>query len=368
MRCSLLTIDRRYRLDGCVGRGRATEVWRGRDRRLGRAVAVKLFCAEPPHRVPAGSHREARAAARLVHPNVVRVYDIGMARLRDGQQVPYIVMEYVDGPTLAERLRSGPLDWLRASRICAGVAAGLATAHERGVVHHDIKPANIVVPGTTAKIIDFGAAVLSDASVPRRPGTVVGTLAYLAPERLAGQPATPASDVYALGVVLYQCLAGRLPWQAHTVEELATAKREQEPDPLPPFVEVPDALAELIANCLHSDAPSRPSSRAVASALADLTGASLYLPPETSARTVRTARHSLAGRRGVAARPRFGHGGRRRTGRRRRVAAAATAFVVAVLAALLLTDVQSGPPRPELNVPTAPAAVSSQSAEEPAEL
>src|SRR4029450_12357147 len=157
---------------------------------------------------------EARAAARLRHPHVVEVHDYGQTE----DDLPYVVMELVDGRSLADVLTRGALPWRSAALIGAQIATALAAAHALGVVHRDVKPSNVMVTSKGVKLVDFGiSATVGEAD--RIGGEVLGTPAYLAPERIRGGPVRPATDVYALGLLLYLMLAGRLPWQASTTTQ-----------------------------------------------------------------------------------------------------------------------------------------------------
>nr|WP_260860159.1 serine/threonine-protein kinase [Streptomyces cupreus] len=201
----------RYRLDSALGRGAMGEVWRATDETLGRDVAVKLLRTDEAAETDGERFRqEAQTAARLNHPHVVSVYDFGS---HYGQL--YLVMELVDGWSLAqERSLRGILDAQETARIGAQMAAGLAAAHRQGVIHRDIKPANVMLTADRAvKIADFGIARFADdaAATLTATGAILGTSAYLAPERALGRPAQPASDMYALGCVLYELLTGRPP-------------------------------------------------------------------------------------------------------------------------------------------------------------
>ncbi|MBE1490913.1 serine/threonine-protein kinase [Plantactinospora soyae] len=260
-----------------------SEVWHGHDEVLDRPVAVKLITL--PHADPVAARAivdqartEARAAARLAHPNIASVHDFGLAPLPDGQPAPYIVMELVEGETLAVHLRSGALDWRIAVRVCAEVGAALAAAHLGGIVHRDVKPANIVLTPTGVKVLDFGIAALIGERDPVAGGEVVGTPAFVAPERLNGLGASPATDVYAVGVVLYLSLVGRLPWPVRTEPERPLSHVHWPPDPLPPVAGLPADVAELCLRCLSADPVDRPTSVAMALLLAEAVEAQVYVP------------------------------------------------------------------------------------------
>lgn len=200
----------RYRLDREIGRGGSGTVHLAHDEVLGRQVAIKRIGLIP------GSdsveleraEREARLAAALTHPHVVSVFD-----LVDEQDVRWLVMEYVDGETLAERVRgSGPLEATEAAALLAQTADALVEAHRRGIVHRDVKPSNIMIAGTTAKLNDFGIARSADDASLTQTGLVTGSPAYLAPEVASGSSATPASDVWSLGATLHHAVTGRPPY------------------------------------------------------------------------------------------------------------------------------------------------------------
>ncbi|SCL28804.1 serine/threonine-protein kinase [Micromonospora inyonensis] len=274
------TLDGRYRLEQRVGVGGMSEVWRAHDVVLDRTVAVKLISpgqddeATSVERIRA----EARSAARLVHPNVASVHDFGTSPTITGQQVPYIVMELAEGETLAAHVRAGPLDWRIAVRVCAEVSAALAAAHAHGIVHRDVKPANVVLTPAGVKVLDFGIATPSGSPDPLPAGMVVGTPAYLAPEQLAQRPATTAADMYALGVLLYYCLTGRLPYPADTTTQLLGARRRQPPAPLPPIDGLPAEVVDLCRRCLAEDPLARPTSLVAALVLAEAVDARVYVP------------------------------------------------------------------------------------------
>jgi len=194
-----------------IGVGGYSEVWRAHDAVLDRPVAIKLLTTR--HSQDAETlvrfRNEAQLAGRLSHPNVARIYDFCDSQAADPA---YLVMELVEGPSLAQVLQSGPIDAAKCMEILAQAAAGLAAAHEAGLVHRDIKPANLMLaPGGTLKITDFGLSHTLASAPITGTGLLIGTPAYLAPERAGGARATPAGDLYALGVVGYECLAGTTP-------------------------------------------------------------------------------------------------------------------------------------------------------------
>jgi hypothetical protein len=254
-----LLIGGRYRLECRVAAGGVGEVWRARDLVLDRAVAIKLlrpeYAQHPETR--ARFRAEARHAGRLSHPGIAQVFDYGEA---DPPDTPYLVLEFVAGPSLAGVLAGGPLDQARTLNLIAQAAAALDVAHRAGVVHRDIKPGNLLIgPGWQVKITDFGIAHAAGSAPVTRTGTVIGTPAYLAPERAAGLPATPASDLYSLGVVGYECLAGQPPFRGPEVE-VALAHRERPFPPLPPSVRA--EVAELIVGLTAKDPARRPATAA----------------------------------------------------------------------------------------------------------
>ncbi|MFC7550934.1 serine/threonine-protein kinase [Plantactinospora sp. GCM10030261] len=277
------TLDGRYRLDERIGSGGMSEVWRAHDDVLDRPVAIKLITL--PYADPVAADHivdqvrtEARAAAKLTHPNIASVHDFGLADAPGEQPGPYIVMELVEGETLAAHLRVGPLDWRIAVRVCAEAGAALAAAHLHGIVHRDVKPANIVLTPAGVKVLDFGIAAVIGQRDPVAEGEVVGTPAFVAPERLNGVGASPATDVYALGVLLYLCLAGRLPWPVRAEPGQPLSHVYRVPDPLPPLTDLPPDVAELCQRCMSADPSARPSSVAVALLLAEAVEAQVYVP------------------------------------------------------------------------------------------
>ncbi|MFE0044703.1 serine/threonine-protein kinase [Streptomyces albireticuli] len=260
----MLVADR-YRLGELLGRGGMGEVWQAQDEVLGRQVAVKLLLDADGDESAASRFRlEAQTAARLNHPQVVAVYDFGAW---DGRF--YLVMELVRGPSLAQELSSrGPLDPARVAAIAAQAASGLAAAHRQGVVHRDVKPGNLMLDADdTLKIGDFGIARFVDQTSANltRVGQIVGTSTYLAPERALGRTAGPASDVYALGCVLYQLLAGRPPFWADSPTALLYLHVDAEP--VPPRThraDLPPAFETYLLRMLAKQPEARPSAQEVA--------------------------------------------------------------------------------------------------------
>ncbi|GAA1756447.1 serine/threonine-protein kinase [Luedemannella helvata] len=264
----------RYRLVELIGTGGMAVVWRAFDEVLGRAVAVKVLTsdlAEDPdfrRRI----REEARAAARLAHPHVSVVHDYGEWIDANDAVMPYVVMELIDGPSLREVLRKGSLPWTQAAAVVAQVAAGLAAAHARGLVHRDVKPANVVLAPTGAKLVDFGISTITGAE--ETSAEVMGTPAYLAPERISGKPASPAVDVYALGLLLYQAVAGALPWQVDGQTAMLLAHLQDDPRPLPDVAgqTLPIELTTLVERCLVKDPDQRPAAADVAGELIAMPG------------------------------------------------------------------------------------------------
>jgi len=245
----------RYRLEDRVAVGGMGEVWRARDTRLGRIVAVKVlrpqFADRPEFRDLL--RWEGRQAGQLPHPGVVQVrdYDDGSA-----SSVPYLVMEYVEGPSLAAVLTAeGTLSPRHVLGLIAQAAEALACAHAAGIVHCDMKPANVLVDGGRVKIADFGIAQAAGVSPTSQADLVTGTPGYLSPEQMAGLPATPASDLYSLGMIGYECLTGRPPFRG---SPLAVAHAHID-RPLPPLpATVPAPVVKLMAALTAKDPRDRP--------------------------------------------------------------------------------------------------------------
>jgi serine/threonine-protein kinase len=212
----------RYELGPVLGRGGMGEVRRAYDRSLRRQVAVKLFPRLESVRDRARFESEARAAAAVAHPNVVIVHDVGT------EPVPFLVMELLPGGTLADALRRGPLPVARALDVMTDVLAGLGAAHSKGLIHRDVKPANVMFTADgRAKLADFGIATGLDSPTSTASGALAGTPAYVAPERLAGAPAGTGSDIYSVGVMLYETLAGTRPFVGDTPFAVAEAVRHE---------------------------------------------------------------------------------------------------------------------------------------------
>jgi serine/threonine-protein kinase len=263
----------RYRLERRLGTGGMATVQLAMDTRLERYVAVKLLAdhlAEDSN-FAARFRREALAAARLVHPNIVQVFDFGSEE-STGRQ--FIVMEWVDGPSCAEILRElGRLAPDDAVSILTQACRGLDYAHRNGVVHRDVKPGNLLRSrdGGQVKLADFGIAKAAEQSDITKVGSVLGTAAYLSPEQARGEPAGPTSDLYALGVVSYQLLAGRLPYEAASLTDLA----RQQDSAAPPRLDrvdpaIPRPLAQVVARALERDPADRfPDAATMEQALSD---------------------------------------------------------------------------------------------------
>jgi serine/threonine-protein kinase len=251
----------RYELDSRIATGGMGEVWRASDTVLGRQVAVKLLKSEYADNATFRSRfeTEARHAASLHHPGVAAVYDFGEAQPGDvsGVARPYLVMELVDGQPLSALLEPGhPLDPDATRDLLAQAAEALGAAHEAGIVHRDVKPANLLVtPGRTVKITDFGIARAAEGMALTETGQVMGTPQYLSPEQAQGGTATPASDVYSLGVVAFECLAGHRPYVADTAVATALAHLREPVPELPG--DVPSDLADVVRRAMAKSPEER---------------------------------------------------------------------------------------------------------------
>ena len=246
----------RYELGPVLGQGGMAKVHQGLDRQLGRQVAIKVLA--PPfdrdREFVERFQREARAAAGLSHPNIVAVFDSGSD---DGTH--YIVTELVEGETLADRLRrDGPIPQAEAVAVAVDIARALAAAHERGLIHRDIKPGNVMLlPDARVKVVDFGIARAAGSDTLTNTGVVLGSTAYLSPEQASGQPVDERADLYALGCVLYEMLTGRVPFSADT--PIATMYRHVNEDPPPPstFAQIPSELEDIVMRALEKDPKRR---------------------------------------------------------------------------------------------------------------
>jgi serine/threonine-protein kinase len=286
---SVAEIAGRYRLESRLGFGGMSTVHRATDERLERRVAVKLLAehlAEDPTFV-SRFQREAQAAARLVHPNIVQVFDSG---LDEASHQHFIVMEYIEGSSCAEILRDdGWVDVEEAVAIIEQACEGLHYAHRHGVVHRDVKPGNLLrAREGEVKLADFGIAKATEQSSITQVGSVLGTAAYLAPEQARGEEAGPRADLYALGVVAYQLISGRLPYEATSLTELALKQQQEEPPTLDTLVaDVTPELADAIAIALALDPHDRyATAREMGDAIAD---AMRGIPPAEPATSVRGA-------------------------------------------------------------------------------
>ncbi len=253
-------LNNRYELEQKIGEGGMARVYRGRDLRLSRRVAIKVLHSHYASDASFLSrfHHEAQAAANLHHPNIVDVYDVGQDR-----DIHYIVMEYVGGSDLKSRILSGgPLPVEQAIAIGVAAAEGLEAAHRLGLVHRDIKPQNIML-GTDneVKITDFGIAKSSLSTAMTETGVTFGTADYISPEQAKGLPATPRSDIYSLGITLYEALTGRLPFTGDN--SIAVAMQHVNDEPAPPRMfnpRIPPQIEALVLRALRKNPDERPAS------------------------------------------------------------------------------------------------------------
>ncbi|MFE9352793.1 protein kinase [Streptomyces olivaceoviridis] len=260
--CSAPVLGGRYRLDDAIGSGGAGDVHRGFDLRLKRPVAVKVFRDGNGADREDGFHNEAVILARLRHPGLVTVYDAGR---HDGRA--YLVMELIEGPTLKARIAAGRLAPGETAALGADLARALAHAHDAGIVHRDVKPSNIILDASgRPHLTDFGISRLLDATTRTSTGTLVGTAAYLSPEQVLGQTVGPPADVYALGLVLLECVTSRLEYDGAPLEA-AIARLHRRPE-LPDSL--PEEFAALLGDMTALEAPARPSADDCVRALAAL--------------------------------------------------------------------------------------------------
>jgi serine/threonine-protein kinase len=249
-------LDGRYRLDEIIGQGGMATVYRARDLRLNRPLAAKVMRPQAglSEAVQADFLREARIIARLNHPNVVALHDAGIT---DGGR-PYLIMELLPGTTLRDRLSQGPLPVEEALRVALGVAAALDTAHGRGILHLDVKPENILFDGSgTPKLSDFGISHSLAEEPSRTKNSLFGTAAYLAPEQVRNGPLDARADVYGLGLLLYEMLAGARPFWGETPMQQATQRLVVDPPALKDLnPAVTPALSRVVMRALERD-PAR---------------------------------------------------------------------------------------------------------------
>jgi len=266
-----------YQLIEPLGAGGMGEVWKAEDPRLGRTVAIKILSPKiaADHESILRMQREARTAAQLYHPNIATIHSI---EEDDGRL--FIVMEYVPGDSLAKLIHGGKLTELDVCRIGKGVAEALAEAHEKGIVHRDIKPDNIIVNGQRVKVLDFGVAkrvgfestISADAATDfvTQQGMIVGTVFYMSPEQALGKQLDARSDFFSLGVVLYEAITGRQPFGGETITETITQIVRDEPPPLAQSnPAVSPGLTAIIGKCLRKKREERFASAAELSAALD---------------------------------------------------------------------------------------------------
>jgi eukaryotic-like serine/threonine-protein kinase len=321
----------RFDVECVLGQGGMATVVLAQDHDLARPVAIKLLADNlaADEEIRRRFLGEARLAARLAHPNVVQVYDAG----EDVR--PYIVMEYVEGESVADGLeRRGRLTLAEAIDVGVQVCAGLEHAHAAGLVHRDVKPQNLLRRRDgTVKIADFGIAKPAEGTALTDAGNLFGTAAYVAPERLSDRgDVTGAADIYSLGVVLYELITGRTPYPSDSLTELLRAQRARRPPPI--SIEPSGAAFEaLVLSCLSPDPQQRPSSAAVLArelAAATPERTSPALPPETGSRATDVTLRLPRTREGTATAPRA------RAARGPRPAAVLFATLALIVAGLFL--------------------------------
>src|SRR4051812_34572008 len=282
-----VTLGGRYRLDERIAGGGMGDVWRGTDEVLGRTVAVKILLPALLDE-PGFAERfrgEARTMATINHPGVVDVYDYG-----SDQQLAFLVMEYIEGDALSRTLsRVGRLTPARTMALVAQAADALQAAHANGIVHRDVKPGNLLVrPNGTLVLTDFGIARSALVGQLTVAGSVLGTASYISPEQASGEVATPASDVYALGVVAYQCLSGHRPFDGSTPIEIAMKHVRETPRPLP--ADIPPSVRAIVDRALAKDPGARwPTAAAMATVARQAAAALSHTAAQPVAPPVRAA-------------------------------------------------------------------------------
>jgi Tol biopolymer transport system component len=285
-----------YEVIGPIGAGGMGEVYRARDTRLDRTVAIKLLHVGAHPLGRERFQREARAISALNHPNICTLYDVGHENGSD-----FLVMEHLEGETLADRIvRAAPLPLPQVLKIGGEIAQALERAHAAGIVHRDLKPGNVMITATGAKLLDFGLAKVSDSEVSspasatmRQPlteeGTVLGTLQYMAPEQVEGAEATPRSDIFALGVILYEMATGRRAFEGKSRNSLIAAILESDPRPMSELRTVPPLLEEIVRKCLEKDPAARWESAHDVRMLLDSAAHGVEPPRAAAGRGVRIA-------------------------------------------------------------------------------
>jgi len=271
----------RYEILEVVRSGRLSEVYRARDTSIDRPVAVKVL----PRTLSADAawlrrfREEARSAGRLDHPSILAIHDVGVHEGR-----PYLVSEWLEGETLRQRLHEAALPWPRAASLGVAIALGIAAAHEKGIVHQDLKPENLFLTRDgRIKILDFGlakrvplpAVTPSERESPTlatatEPGAVFGTVGYMSPEQVRGRTTDPRSDIFSLGVILYEAVSGRRTFSAESPVETMMAILREEPPPIPAEANLPPVVERIIRRCLEKNPEDRfQSARDLAYALED---------------------------------------------------------------------------------------------------
>ncbi|MFJ8653051.1 protein kinase [Streptomyces rochei] len=339
-RCSAEVLCGRYRLDGLIGSGGAADVHRGFDLRLRRPVAVKVFRPDTGFDVEEVSNDEAVILARLDHPGLVTAYDAGQHNGRG-----FLVMQLIEGDTLKKRIARAPLSLAATAAVGVGLARALAHAHAAGIVHRDVKPSNILLDASHhTYLTDFGISRRLDATTRTATGTLVGTAAYLSPEQVLGHPVGRSADVYALGLVLLECLTGRVEYGGGPLE--AAIARLHRPPVLPDHL--PERWADLLRHMTALEARNRPTARDCARTLAEVADtdprglapsapAVSLVPPDVASRPVDRTRPKP---------PAVGlpNAPRATRPRRRALLAGATVTLTAVMAtALSVTDDAASP-------------------------
>ncbi|MEU8013406.1 serine/threonine-protein kinase [Micromonospora parva] len=352
-------IGGRYRLVESIASGGMGDVWRAVDDTLDRCVAVKML--QPRLVADAGFgerfRREARAMAALRHPGVAQVYDYGEVSQADAPVLAYIVMECVQGQPLSERIAEvGRLGVAETMSVAAQTARALQAAHDAGLVHRDVKPSNLIIePDGHVVLVDFGVAVTPKAASLTGTNQVVGTAHYMAPEQITRNETTSAIDIYALGAVVYHCLAGRPPHQGEHAVAVALRHLEEEPPALPE--DVPAAVQHLVATAMAKEPTRRfPTAAAMATA-----AQALAEPSDQLVRTAVGAPIAAAVER-FPARPSVAGGAAKRSGGPGpKVLAVLLGSMAAAAAVLVFADPTGMMPGPAGRSPTPPGAPSSVS-------